>query len=79
MPVHQALGSTSELIMVMAIAELMSFPDILVKVSLNEYIDLAKEYSTNKSKNFVNGILDKVITKLKEDGEIKKTGRGLLE
>ena len=67
------------LIMVMAIAELMSFPDIPVKVSLNEYIDLAKEYSTNKSKNCVNGIIDKVITKLKEDGEIKKTGRGLLE
>lgn len=75
----ERIALMDRLIMVMAIAELMSFPDIPVKVSLNEYIDLAKEYSTNKSKNFVNGILDKVITKLKEDGEIKKTGRGLLE
>ncbi|GAB4315593.1 MAG: transcription antitermination factor NusB [Bacteroidales bacterium] len=67
------------LILKMAIAELLEFPSIPVKVTLNEYIDLAKMYSTPKSKIFVNGILDKMIGELKEAGKIKKTGRGLIE
>ncbi|MCD4696851.1 MAG: transcription antitermination factor NusB [Bacteroidales bacterium] len=67
------------IILKMALTELMEFPSIPIKVTLNEYIELAKMYSTPKSKVFVNGILDKLIHDLKSDDKIKKTGRGLLE
>lgn len=67
------------LLIKMALAELLEFSSIPIKVTLNEYIELAKMYSTPKSKIFVNGILDKVIAELKENKQIKKTGRGLLE
>lgn len=63
----------------MALAELMEFPSIPIKVTLNEYIDISKYYSSAKSKVFINGILDKLIADLKENKMIKKTGRGLLE
>jgi transcription antitermination protein NusB len=62
----------------MAICEMKYFPSIPLKVTLNEYIDISKEYSTPKSKDFINGILDKVMKDLKDRGEIKKTGRGLI-
>ncbi len=62
-----------------ALAELMEFPSIPVKVTLNEYIELAKIYSSPKSNIFVNGILDRLIIELKESDRIKKTGRGLME
>ncbi|MCF8378216.1 MAG: transcription antitermination factor NusB [Bacteroidales bacterium] len=67
------------IILKMAITELLEFPSIPIKVTMNEYIELAKMYSTPKSKIFVNGILDKLIVDLKTDNLIKKTGRGLLE
>jgi N utilization substance protein B len=67
------------LLMVMAIAEMVEFPEIPVKVTLNEYIELAKFYSTNKSNEFINGILDKIIVELKDEKKIVKTGRGLIE
>jgi N utilization substance protein B len=67
------------LIIKMALAELLEFPSIPIKVTLNEYIELAKYYSTPKSKLFVNGILDKLIIDLKAQKKIKKTGRGLIE
>ena len=63
----------------MALAELMEFPSIPVKVTLNEYIDISKYYSSEKSKMFINGILDKLIVDLKEKKLINKTGRGLME
>jgi len=63
----------------MAITELIEFPSIPVKVTLNEYIELSKEYSSPKSKIFINGVLDKLIVDYKEKGIIKKTGRGLME
>lgn len=63
----------------MALAELTEFPSIPIKVTLNEYIDISKYYSSSKSKSFINGILDKLIVDLKEKNQIKKTGRGLLE
>jgi transcription antitermination protein NusB len=66
------------LFMVMAIAEMVEFPEIPLKVTLNEYIELAKYYSTNKSNEFINGILDKIIVELKENKKIIKTGRGLI-
>jgi N utilization substance protein B len=65
-------------LMVMAIAEMIEFPEIPVKVTLNEYIDLAKYYSTSKSNEFINGILDKIIVELRDDKKIMKTGRGLI-
>ncbi len=65
-------------IMEMAITEILEFPTIPVKVSMNEYIDIAKFYSTEQSNSFVNGVLDKVIAHLKENGQIQKQGRGLI-
>jgi transcription antitermination protein NusB len=66
------------LIMKMALAELITFPNIPVKVTINEFIDISKEYSTPKSKKFVNGILDKLAADYKEKGKIVKAGRGLI-
>lgn len=66
------------LIMQMAIAELVGFPSIPTKVTLNEYLEIAKSYSTQKSNVFINGVLDKVVADLKKDNLIKKTGRGLI-
>jgi N utilization substance protein B len=63
----------------MAITELVSFPSIPEKVTINECIELSKEYSTDKSKLFVNGILDKIHNELRSQGRIKKTGRGLID
>lgn len=65
-------------IMEMAITEILEFPTIPVKVSMNEYIDIAKFYSTEQSNSFVNGVLDKVIADLKSAGLIQKQGRGLI-
>ncbi len=67
------------ILMKMAVCELKYFHTIPVKVSINEYIDISKLYSTPKSKDFVNGVLDKVMNQLKERNEIKKFGRGLME
>lgn len=63
----------------MALTELMEFQSIPTKVTLNEYIELSKYYSTPKSKVFINGILDKLIVELKEEKKIVKTGRGLMD
>ena len=64
------------LIMATAITELVSFPSIPVKVTLDEYIDIAKFYSTPGSSTFINGVLDKIVEALTEEGKLKKTGRG---
>jgi transcription antitermination protein NusB len=66
------------LIMQMAISEAINFPSIPAKVTLNEYIEISKYYSTEKSSYFINGILDKVFLLLRNDDKIKKTGRGLI-
>lgn len=65
------------LLMKMAIAELKVFKSIPTKVTLNEYIEISKFYSTPKSNGFINGILDKAIARLEKDGVIVKIGRGL--
>jgi transcription antitermination protein NusB len=67
------------IIMKMALTELMIFPSIPIKVTINEYIEISKSYSSVKSKLFINGILDKLVVKLKTEGKIRKTGRGLME
>lgn len=66
------------IIMEMALCEFLNFNSIPTKVSLNEYIDLAKFYSTSKSKTFINGILDKILKSLKDEGRVSKIGRGLI-
>ncbi len=63
----------------MAIIELQEMETVPIKVTLNEYIELAKYFSTPNSKIFVNGVLDRLIREFKEDGKIKKAGRGLVE
>ena len=63
----------------MGICELMYFPEIPPKVSINETIEIAKSFSTESSGKFINGIMDAVLTELKKNGELNKTGRGLIE
>lgn len=75
----ERIATMDILILKMALAELFEFPSIPIKVTLNEYIELAKYFSTPKSSTFVNGILDKLITELNKEKKIKKTGRGLME
>ncbi|HBH24663.1 MAG TPA: transcription antitermination factor NusB, partial [Cytophagales bacterium] len=62
----------------MAICELQNFPSIPVKVTINEYLEIAKEYSTPKSSNFINGILDKTVKEYKSENLYPKSGRGLM-
>lgn len=73
------LPLTDRVILQMALAEMISFPNIPIKVSINEYIELAKEYSTPKSRLFINGILDVLSKELVQTGKIKKSGRGLMD
>jgi N utilization substance protein B len=75
----ERLPLTDRMILEMAIAELMVFPNIPVKVTINEYIELAKNYSTPNSRQFINGILDVIAKELKEKGTLKKSGRGLID
>ncbi len=63
----------------MAVTEFIAFPSIPTKVTLNEYVEISKLYSTDKSKDFINGILDRLLKKLTKDGRIEKSGRGLID
>ena len=74
----ERIAFMDNVIMVTAMAELVSFPSIPVKVTLDEYIEIAKYYSTASSSTFINGVLDKVVTTLTEEGRINKSGRGLI-
>lgn len=67
------------ILMILAITELLHFPYVPVKVTLNEYLELAKIYSTPQSSRFLNGILDKIRIQLSSEGKISKKGRGLIE
>jgi N utilization substance protein B len=75
----ERIALVDTILMKMALTEWMNFHSIPVKVTMNEYIDISKEFSTPKSKGFINGILDKILIDLKRDGKINKIGRGLLE
>lgn len=66
------------LVMQLAITEVIEFSEIPVKVTLNEYIEIAKDYCTPKSSTFVNGILDNIIRELRKEGRFVKKGRGLV-
>jgi transcription antitermination protein NusB len=72
------IATMDKLILEMAVAELVEFESIPIKVSMNEYIELAKIFSTAKSRVFINGILDRLIEDLGKEGQIVKTGRGLM-
>ena len=75
----ERIATTDKILMKMALAEAQTFESIPLKVTLNEYIELSKYYSTPKSHGFINGILDQLFAKLKDSGNIKKVGRGLIE
>ena len=74
----ERIAFMDNLIMATAVAELVTFPSIPVKVTLDEYIEIAKYYSTNGSSTFINGILDKIVAAFTEEGKINKSGRGLI-
>lgn len=63
----------------MAVCELTEFNSIPTKVTLNEYVEISKLYSTDKSKDFINGVLDRLMKELQKDGKINKQGRGLID
>jgi N utilization substance protein B len=74
----ERLFSTDVILIAMGLAEAVNFPTIPVKVTINEYVELSKFYGTPKSRAFVNGLLDRLIQKLVNDGQIVKEGKGLL-
>jgi transcription antitermination protein NusB len=67
------------LLLHMGIAEIYFFPDIPPKVSINEVIEIAKDYSTSNSGKFINGILDAILSEMKDSGKLNKSGRGLID
>ncbi len=75
---NDRIATLDAILIKMAIAELIYFPSIPTKVTMNEYIEISKDYSTPKSNVFINGILDKVIKDLEASNRIKKSGRGLI-
>ncbi len=74
----ERLFSTDVVLIAMGLAEAVNFPTIPVKVTLNEYVEISKFYGTPKSRSFVNGLLDRLIQKLVNEGQIVKEGKGLL-
>ena len=74
----ERLFSTDVVLISMGLAEAVSFPTIPVKVTMNEYVEISKLYGTPKSRSFVNGLLDKLVQQLANEGQINKEGKGLL-
>ncbi len=75
----ERLAIIDMILLKMAISEFLFFESIPTKVTVNEYVDIAKNYSTAKSKDFINGVLDRIMKDLLEQGLVKKSGRGLVE
>ena len=75
----ERIAYMDNVILVTAVAELINCPSIPVKVTLDEYIEIAKFYSTPGSSTFINGILDKIVATFTAEGKIKKSGRGLIQ
>ncbi|MEL7146028.1 MAG: transcription antitermination factor NusB [Bacteroidota bacterium] len=73
------MATIDKIILKMALTEMINYPGIPTKVSINEYIELSKNYSTPKSKQFINGVLDVLAEDLTKDGVIRKSGRGLID
>jgi len=74
----ERIADMDYILLKMAICELLNFPSIPEKVTINEFLEIAKEYSTPKSSIFINGILDKLVKEYKTEGKLNKMGRGLL-
>ena len=74
----ERIAEIDTIVLKMAICEFVKFPSIPVKVTINEYLEIAKEYSTPKSSIFINGILDNLVKEFDRDGKLNKAGRGLL-
>ena len=74
----ERIAEIDTIILKMAICELLKFPSIPTKVTINEYLEIAKEYSTPKSSIFINGILDNLVKEFEKDKRLTKSGRGLL-
>ncbi|MGB5418603.1 transcription antitermination factor NusB [Algibacter sp.] len=74
----ERIATVDFVLLQMGICELKNFPSIPVKVTINEYLEISKEYSTPKSSVFINGILDKLVKEYEAAGELKKVGRGLM-
>ena len=72
------IADIDSILLKMAICELLHFASIPERVTINEYLEIAKEYSTPKSSIFINGVLDKLVKEYQKDGKLKKAGRGLL-
>jgi N utilization substance protein B len=73
------IAMIDKILLRMGICEILHFPDIPPKVSINESIEIAKDFSTAGSGKFINGILDAVLAEEKKEGRLNKTGRGLVE
>ncbi|MGV8018489.1 MAG: transcription antitermination factor NusB [Ignavibacteria bacterium] len=76
---YDRVAILDKIILRLAIAEILYFPEIPPKVSINEAIELAKLYCSDKSPTFVNGVLDAVLNNLKKENKLNKKGRGLLD
>lgn len=76
---HDRVAVIDMILLKMAVCEFLSFKTIPTKVTLNEYVELSKMYSTPRSKEFINGVLDQLVRQLQEEGKIDKEGRGLVE
>lgn len=74
----ERLFSTDVALIVMGLAEAATFPTIPVKVTINEYVEISKFYGTQKSRSFVNGLLDRLVQSMVNDGKIVKEGKGLM-
>lgn len=74
----ERIAEIDAIILKMAICEFLKFPSIPVKVTINEYLEIAKEYSTPKSSIFINGILDSLVKEYQSNNKLVKTGRGLM-
>ena len=74
----ERLFLTDVVLIAMGLAEAATFPTIPVKVTMNEYVEISKYYGTPKSRSFVNGLLDRLIQKLVDEGQVVKTGKGLV-
>lgn len=75
----ERIAEMDTILLKMAICELLKFPSVPVKVTINEFLEIAKEYSTPKSSIFINGILDNLVKNYQTTGRLNKSGRGLME
>jgi N utilization substance protein B len=75
----ERIAFTDRVILHLALCEFTEIPNMPVKVTINEYLDIAKYYSTEKSSIFINGVLDKIYIKLKEEKKLNKSGLGLVD